>query len=197
MRSPIPSSRSAAATPTYHPAWDKVYGNPSDPATSIVFGEKGAGKTAMRLQMTGRIALHNAQPQNGRLFVIEYDDFNPFLDHFADRLSARKQRDPATRAGRVEAVGPHGRDPLARRDEPGRSPARRAAPDRPRRQPDQRRSAHARSTATRSATCCCWPRATTTRTRENVAVALAPAAPQAAASHTWRQLVGPRGSASP
>jgi hypothetical protein len=80
---------------TYHPAWDKVYGNPSDPATSIVFGEKGAGKTAMRMQMTGRIALHNSQPQNSRLFVIEYDDFNPFLDHFADRLSARKQRDPA------------------------------------------------------------------------------------------------------
>ena len=80
---------------TYHPAWDKVYGNPSDPATSIVFGEKGSGKTAMRMQMAGRIALHNAQPANGALFVIEYDDFNPFLDHFADRLSARKQRDPA------------------------------------------------------------------------------------------------------
>ena len=27
--------------------------------------------------------------------MIQYDDFNPFLDHFADRLSARKQRDPA------------------------------------------------------------------------------------------------------
>jgi hypothetical protein len=80
---------------TYHPAWDKVFGNPADPATSIVFGEKGAGKTAMRIQMAGRIALFNAQPQNSRLFVIEYDDFNPFLDHFADRLSARKQRDPA------------------------------------------------------------------------------------------------------
>lgn len=80
---------------TYHPAWDKVYGEPSDPATAIVFGEKGAGKTAMRMQIAGRIALHNAHPQNSRLFVIEYDDFNPFLDHFADRLSVRKQRDPA------------------------------------------------------------------------------------------------------
>ncbi len=81
---------------TYHPAWDKVYGNPSDPATSIVFGEKGAGKTAMRMQMVGRIALHNARPRiTADCFVIEYDDFNPFLDHFADRLSARKQRDPA------------------------------------------------------------------------------------------------------
>src|SRR5690606_27972737 len=68
---------------TYHPAWDKVYGEPSDPATSIVFGEKGAGKTAMRMQITGRIARHNAQAKAGeRLFVIEYDNFNPFLDHF-------------------------------------------------------------------------------------------------------------------
>jgi hypothetical protein len=79
----------------YHPAWDKVYGDPSDPATSIVFGEKGSGKTAMRMQMAGRMALYNANSQNSRLFVIEYDNFNPFLDHFADRLSARKQRDPA------------------------------------------------------------------------------------------------------
>jgi hypothetical protein len=80
---------------TYHPAWDKVYGDPGDPATSIVFGEKGSGKTAMRMQMAGRMALYNANSQNSRLFVIEYDNFNPFLDHFADRLSARKQRDPA------------------------------------------------------------------------------------------------------
>jgi hypothetical protein len=80
---------------TYHPAWDKVYGDPSEPATAVVFGEKGSGKTAMRMQMTGRMALYNARPENSRLYVIEYDDFNPFLDHFADRLSARKQRDPA------------------------------------------------------------------------------------------------------
>jgi hypothetical protein len=80
---------------TYHPAWDKVYGDPSDPATSIVFGEKGSGKTAMRMQMTGRIARYNAERTSGRVFVIQYDDFNPFLDHFSDRLSARKQRDPA------------------------------------------------------------------------------------------------------
>jgi hypothetical protein len=80
---------------TYHPVWDKVYGNPAEPSTSIVFGEKGAGKTAMRMQMAGRIGVHNAQSSTGRLFVIQYDDFNPFLDHFADRLSARKQREPA------------------------------------------------------------------------------------------------------
>lgn len=80
---------------TFHPVWDKVFGDPADPATSIVFGEKGAGKTALRLQIMGRVADYNAKHQTGRLWVIEYDDFNPFLDRFADRLSARKQRDPA------------------------------------------------------------------------------------------------------
>jgi hypothetical protein len=79
---------------TYHPVWDKVYGDPSDPATSIVFGEKGSGKTAIRMQIIGRVAEFNAQREEGRLFAIEYDDFNPFLDRFADQFSARRQRDP-------------------------------------------------------------------------------------------------------
>ncbi len=35
----------------YHPIWDKVYGDPHDPSTSIIFGPKGSGKTAMRLQI--------------------------------------------------------------------------------------------------------------------------------------------------
>ncbi len=82
-------------TSTFHPQWDKVYGDPASPATSIVFGEKGAGKTAMRLQMAAQVEDHNGKNGNRRLFVIEYDDFNPFLDRFADRLSGRKRRNPA------------------------------------------------------------------------------------------------------
>lgn len=79
---------------TYHPAWDKVFGDPADPATSIVFGEKGAGKTALRLQVIGRLAEHNRDHKQGRLWVVEYDDFNPYLDRFASRLSGRKQGKP-------------------------------------------------------------------------------------------------------
>ena len=44
---------------TFHPAWEKIYGNPVDPSTSIVFGEKGSGKTAIRLQMFEHLMLHN------------------------------------------------------------------------------------------------------------------------------------------
>ncbi len=79
---------------THHPNWDKVYGDPAKPATSIVFGEKGAGKTALRLQMAAEVKEHNRNTEAQRVFVIEYDDFNPFLDRFADRLSSRTRRDP-------------------------------------------------------------------------------------------------------
>ncbi len=77
---------------THHPTWDKIYGNPAEPATSIVFGEKGAGKTAMRLQIIRHLCDHNQTHPHGRVYVIEYDDFNPFLDRFRDRFGARHRR---------------------------------------------------------------------------------------------------------
>jgi len=76
----------------HHPAWDKIFGDPTDPATSIVFGEKGAGKTALRLQIVRHVAKYNATHADRRLFVIEYDDLNPFLDRFASRMAPRHRR---------------------------------------------------------------------------------------------------------
>jgi len=78
---------------TYHPTWDKVYGDPAEPATSIIFGEKGSGKTAMRLQLARHLEHYNDRHPGKRLFVVHYDDFNPFLDRFRDRL-ARRNRKP-------------------------------------------------------------------------------------------------------
>ncbi len=77
---------------TYHPTWDKIYGNPADPSTSVVFGEKGAGKTALRLQIAQHLERYNRDHPGTRLYVVEYDDFNPFLDRFRDKLSKRNQR---------------------------------------------------------------------------------------------------------
>lgn len=70
---------------THHPAWQKVMGDPSDPSSAIVFGEKGAGKTALRLQIEREVAEFNRNHPNQRLFLIRYDDWNPFLDQFKDR----------------------------------------------------------------------------------------------------------------
>ncbi|MGC1273431.1 MAG: hypothetical protein WBC44_06955 [Planctomycetaceae bacterium] len=76
---------------THHPAWDKIAGNPGDPSTSVVFGEKGAGKTALRLQIARNVDEHNRSQTEGRVFIVEYDDFNPFLDAFRERLFGRKK----------------------------------------------------------------------------------------------------------
>jgi hypothetical protein len=77
---------------THHPAWDKVFGDPREPATSVVFGEKGAGKTAMRMQIAEYVRRHNQQHPDQKLFVVAYDDFNPFLDRFHGRTGARSRR---------------------------------------------------------------------------------------------------------
>ncbi|MEZ6061269.1 MAG: hypothetical protein R3C19_13065 [Planctomycetaceae bacterium] len=76
----------------YHPAWDKILGDCSNPGTSIVFGEKGSGKTAIRLQLINSLRRHNHDNPQDRAFVISYDDLNPFLDTFRDRLHGRKRQ---------------------------------------------------------------------------------------------------------
>ena len=76
----------------HHPTWDKVYGDPAEPATTVVFGEKGSGKTAMGLQIVRHLADHNADHPDAQVFVVAYDDFNPFLDRFRERFSGRRRR---------------------------------------------------------------------------------------------------------
>jgi len=75
---------------TYHPAWDKIYGDPADPSTAIVFGEKGSGKTALKLQMVRQYERHNESSPERRTFVVLYDDFNPFLDRFVSRVGPNR-----------------------------------------------------------------------------------------------------------
>lgn len=81
-----PLFQKVCSTGTFHPAWDKIYGDPSAPSTAVVFGEKGSGKTALRLQITDHIAKYNAAHPDHRVFIINYDDFNPFLDSFNEKV---------------------------------------------------------------------------------------------------------------
>ena len=71
---------------TFHTAWDKLYGNPAEPSTAIVFGEKGAGKTALRLQMIRMLTEYNTDHPEARPLVVDYADLNPFLDRFRNRF---------------------------------------------------------------------------------------------------------------
>lgn len=72
-----------------HPDFQKIFGQPSVPSTSIVFGEKGSGKTAMRLMMERRFEAHNATRDTDRAWVVRYDDLNPFLDQLSQTVSPR------------------------------------------------------------------------------------------------------------
>jgi len=80
-----------------HPELVKVLGNPDRPHTSVVFGEKGSGKTALRLLMAQRIMRHSNENPDRRTLLVAYDDFNPVLDtmaHNKSRHSSRRSRDP-------------------------------------------------------------------------------------------------------
>lgn len=63
-----------------HPDFEKIYGSPDRPSTSVVFGEKGSGKTAIRLLMEQLIEAYNTQHPDKKAWVVRYDEFNPILD---------------------------------------------------------------------------------------------------------------------
>ena len=89
--------RIVASSGMSHPELVKVLGNADRPHTSVVFGEKGSGKTALRLLMARRIGLYNRENADRRTLMVAYDDFNPVLDtvaHNRSRLGKRRSRDP-------------------------------------------------------------------------------------------------------
>jgi hypothetical protein len=81
----------------HHPSWSKFFGSPTDPSTALVFGEKGSGKTALRLQVMSELARFNEEHPDERVFVISYDDFNPYLDHFRAAVRAKDAADALKR----------------------------------------------------------------------------------------------------
>jgi len=74
-----------------HPDFEKIYGAPDQPRPGVVFGEKGSGKTGLRLMLERRLEKHNADRAEGRAWIVRYDDLNPILDRFSH---ARKQATP-------------------------------------------------------------------------------------------------------
>lgn len=70
----------------FHSDFEKILGDLSSPASSIVFGEKGSGKTAIRLQIAERVREHNAANPRSRVLLVPYDDLNAILDRLHQRL---------------------------------------------------------------------------------------------------------------
>ena len=72
-----------------HPDMDKILGKIGQPSTSVVFGEKGSGKTAIKMQISRKVGEHNKLHPTEKVLLIEYDDLNPLLD----RITKRRQAD--------------------------------------------------------------------------------------------------------
>lgn len=69
-----------------HPDFAKIFGDPSRPDTSVVFGEKGTGKTALRLLMEERYREHNRTHPEDQVWVVRHDDLNPAIDRVVRHL---------------------------------------------------------------------------------------------------------------
>jgi hypothetical protein len=83
-----------------HPEFEKIHGSPDHPSTAVVFGEKGAGKTAIRLLMEKRLRDWNEANPERKAWVVRYDDLNPLLDRvqrFVDLRGVRKGGGSAVR----------------------------------------------------------------------------------------------------
>ena len=63
-----------------HPDFEKIYGSPVRPSTAVVFGEKGSGKTAIRLLLEKRLRAHNERTPASQAWIVNYDNLNPILD---------------------------------------------------------------------------------------------------------------------
>jgi hypothetical protein len=74
---------------THHSDFEKIVGDLARPSTSIVFGEKGSGKTAIRLQMGERVADYNAAHPGQKVLLIAYDDLNAALDRYHRRVGGK------------------------------------------------------------------------------------------------------------
>ena len=70
-----------------HPEFSKILGDLAHPASAVVFGERGSGKTALRMQFEAVLAASNHDDGGSRTLVVAHDEFNPML------AAIRKQMD--------------------------------------------------------------------------------------------------------
>jgi hypothetical protein len=84
-----------------HSDFEKIVGSLDQLSTAVVFGEKGSGKTAIRLQITRQVNAHNAANPDRKIFLVPYDDLNAFLDRLHKRLGLK---DPAKSLDKIRLV---------------------------------------------------------------------------------------------
>jgi len=76
--------RGGAGGGSMHSDFEKILGELTRPSTSIVFGEKGSGKTAER------VAEFNGKNPDAKIFQINYDDLNSPVAELDERFGSAK-----------------------------------------------------------------------------------------------------------
>jgi len=92
------------ATGVHHSDFEKILGDPLRPGPAVVFGEKGSGKTAIRLQLVRRIDEHNTKHPGARILVVIYDDLNGVLGRLHDRIGAKSAKDSLQKIRLVDHI---------------------------------------------------------------------------------------------
>ena len=72
-----------------HSAFDRLFGDPASPAPGIVFGEKGSGKSCLRLHVRRRLDAYNRAHAGARVLCTDYAEFDGFLERFKNTIGGR------------------------------------------------------------------------------------------------------------
>ncbi len=86
---PMAPGRVEHAQELLHADFEKVLGDLRRPSSAVVFGEKGSGKTAIRLQIARRVAEHNLANPGAKVLLVAYDDLNGVLDRLHERIQGK------------------------------------------------------------------------------------------------------------
>ncbi|QOI99107.1 MAG: hypothetical protein HRU70_00825 [Phycisphaeraceae bacterium] len=107
IHGPSPSGNTLGPSETlgplaaFHPDFDRILGDLARPSSAVAFGEKGSGKTAIRMQIAGRVREHNAKHPDARVLFVAFDDLNAFLGHIHARYGLKS---PAESLAKVRLV---------------------------------------------------------------------------------------------
>ncbi|MCE9619051.1 MAG: hypothetical protein K8R92_03980 [Planctomycetes bacterium] len=74
-----------------HPDFGKIFGDPTHPSPAVVFGERGSGKTALRLQMEAEYRDFNRENPRNRVLVIEHNNFDAMIGRIARHERSKNQ----------------------------------------------------------------------------------------------------------
>lgn len=99
-----PASLPSFSAASIHSDFEKILGDLRRPASSVVFGEKGSGKTAIRIQIAERLARHNQQNPAEKLLFLPYDDLNSVLDRFHERVNGASPLDSFNKIKLVDHI---------------------------------------------------------------------------------------------